>query len=792
LIRVDLHLHSRASTRTGNWFLQSANLPESYTAPGDAYRAAKRRGMSFVTLTDHDTIDGALEIAHHADAFVSVEATTWFPEDGTPLHVLCWDIDEDDFADIDRARASVYDLVAVLRARRITHALAHPLQRIGARLTADHLERCLLLFPIWEGRNGARSREGNETAIRIAQAATPEYLDKLSAKHDLPAAGTGAPALTAGSDDHGLIDAAATWTETPDADSVGTLLAHIRMGRTTLGGAHGSTAALSHAMMGLAIKAATDRGHCPVPADLREVASSILEHPLPMIEGTRQRGRGSLARDKALRADWQRVSQMEEGASRSHARYRVATDWAQREILRKAIEGDTARAGLSGVTDRIAVLLGSLALAAPYMAAAGYHAAEARHARALAREFFGDDGLEEVQATTVVFTDTFDDLNGVAGMMRRLADRSDALGLDTTVVAFGDAPCDTPGLIRIRPLARLPMPAYRDTDLKLGIPSIAEVIDILERRDARVVHAATLGPLGLTGILAARILGIPFITSHSTQLARYTLALTGDRLAAEAVRAGSAWVHRQADCILVPSRHVADGLADEGLPVNRVRIVGRGVDVHLFNPEQRGFFARRRLGGDGVVVLAVSRLSQEKGLDNLLDAADLLEADGVDVRVALVGDGPHRDALAARMAGTRHRLLGAVTGTRLAALYASADIFCLPSTTETYGQVALEAQASGLPVVVPMGTAIAEQVSNGLTGVLSTSDDPRHLAMALRRLALDRDVRTAMGRRARGAMVNHANWDDVFAALADEYRDVARSRMCQAESQRLPVEMGVL
>ena len=483
---------------------------------------------------------------------------------------------------------------------------------------------------------------------------------------------------------------------------------------------------------------------------------------------------------------------MDEGAGRSHARYRVATDWAQREILRRAIEGDTARAGLAGVTDRIAVLLGSLTLAAPYMAAAGYHAAEARHAKALAREFFGNDDGDNEQATTVVFTDTFDDLNGVAGMMRRLADRSDALGLDTTVVAFGDTPCDTPGLIRIRPLARLPMPAYRDTDLTLGIASIAEVIDILERRDTRVVHAATLGPLGLTGILAARLLGIPFITSHSTQLARYTLALTGDRLAAEAVRAGSAWVHRQADCILVPSKHVADGLADEGLPISRVRIVGRGVDVGLFNPDQRGFFARRRLGGDGVVVLAVSRLSQEKGLDNLLDAANLLEADGVDVRVVVVGDGPHRDALTARVAGTRHRLLGAVTGTRLAALYASADIFCLPSTTETFGQVALEAQASGLPVVVPMGTAIAEQVSHGLTGVLSTSDDPRHLAAALMPLALDRDARTAMGRRARGAMINHAKWDDVFTTLADEYRAVARSRTLQAESRRLPVEMGVL
>lgn len=792
LIRVDLHLHSRASTKTGNWFLQSASLPESYTAPEDAYQAAKRRGMSFVTLTDHDTIDGALEIAHHPDAFVSVEATTWFPEDGTPLHVLCWDIDEADFAEIDRARASVHDLVGVLRSRQITHALAHPLQRIGARLTADHLERCLLLFPVWEGRNGARSRVGNETAIRIAQAATPEYLAKLANMHDLAPAGSGVPSLTAGSDDHGLIDAAATWTETPDSHDVGTLLAHITAGRTTLAGAHGSTAALSHAMMGLAIKAATDRGHCPVPADLRTMASEVMQHPFPMAEGIPQRGRRSLARDSALRADWQRLDDIEEGARRSHARYRVATDWAQREILRRAMAGDNSRPGLAGITDRIALMLGATALAAPYMAAAGYHASEARHARGIAHDFFGNPDAGEPQATTVVFTDTFDDLNGVAGMMRRLADRTDALGLDTTVVAFGDSPVDTPGLIRIRPLARLPMPAYRDGEMTLGIPSIAEVLDTLERRDARVVHAATLGPLGLAGILAARILGIPFITSHSTQLARYTLALTGDRLAAEAVRAGSAWVHRQADRILVPSLHMADGLAEEGLPVERVRTVGRGVDTTQFNPERRGFFAHRRLGSDGVTVLAVSRLSQEKGLDFLLDAADLLEQDGVDLRVALVGDGPHRDALAARVAGTRHRLLGPFTGDRLAALYASADIFCLPSVTETFGQVVLEAQASGLPVVVPMGTAIAEQVTDGVTGTLSISDGPRHLAMALRPLLLDRDLRISMGRRAREAMVSHATWDDVFVRLANEYRDVARGRELRTETPRRPVEMGVL
>ena len=157
---VDLHLHSRASTETGNWFLKNAVLPESYTDPEQAYRKAKDHGMDFVTLTDHDTIRGALEIAHHPDAFVSVEATTRFPDDDTPLHVLCWNISESDFAAIDAARPNVFELVDELERRGVTHALAHPLYRIGAALTPAHVEKCLLLFPIWEGRNGARSRDG--------------------------------------------------------------------------------------------------------------------------------------------------------------------------------------------------------------------------------------------------------------------------------------------------------------------------------------------------------------------------------------------------------------------------------------------------------------------------------------------------------------------------------------------------------------------------------------------------------------------------------------------------------
>src|SRR3974390_1717112 len=144
--RIDLHLHSRASTDTGSWFLSRTLMPESFVDPAEAYSACNARGMDLVTLTDHNTISGALEIAHHPDVIVGVEITTLFPEDRIPMHVLAWGIDEPLWSDLDRARENIFDLVDLLDERQVPCALAHPLHRVGETLTVEHLELCLLLF----------------------------------------------------------------------------------------------------------------------------------------------------------------------------------------------------------------------------------------------------------------------------------------------------------------------------------------------------------------------------------------------------------------------------------------------------------------------------------------------------------------------------------------------------------------------------------------------------------------------------------------------------------------------
>src|SRR5262249_18148696 len=223
--RCDLHVHSRFSTDSGNFALRRARLGESYTDPMRVHDVCRARGMRFVTISDHNTVEGALRIAHHPDTFLSVEVTTRFPEDDVPLHVLVWGLGEEDHRELQPYRPSVYELVAFLRERGLPHGLAHPLYRMGPPLTVSPVERMRLLFGIWEGRNGARPRDSNELACRLAASVRADALHRLADKHGI------APlhrriALTGGSDDHGALDIATTWTEAP-GESVESFLAGV-------------------------------------------------------------------------------------------------------------------------------------------------------------------------------------------------------------------------------------------------------------------------------------------------------------------------------------------------------------------------------------------------------------------------------------------------------------------------------------------------------------------------------------------------------------------------------------
>src|SRR5687767_1940582 len=162
IVRVDLHCHSSASQESRLGVQRALGLPECATPPEAVYALAKRRGMDFVTITDHDTIEGVLEIADRPDVFVSEELTARFRGEPQVVHVLCLGITLDDHEWLQAHAGDVEVVAEYLREREIACALAHPFYAVGAPLTARHRRRLAELFGAWEVRNGARAPELNQ------------------------------------------------------------------------------------------------------------------------------------------------------------------------------------------------------------------------------------------------------------------------------------------------------------------------------------------------------------------------------------------------------------------------------------------------------------------------------------------------------------------------------------------------------------------------------------------------------------------------------------------------------
>jgi glycosyltransferase involved in cell wall biosynthesis len=253
----------------------------------------------------------------------------------------------------------------------------------------------------------------------------------------------------------------------------------------------------------------------------------------------------------------------------------------------------------------------------------------------------------------------------------------------------------------------------------------------------------------------------------TTELGPYALHLTRDLLVAEATEVYVDWFYARCATVLAPTRGVADALASRGMP--DVGVWGRGVDTDLFSPDRRDDDLRARMLGDGgLAILYVGRLSHEKRIGVLLDAFARVSRTCPEARLVVIGEGPARREFE-RTAPAGTVFPGEARGQELAAYYASADVFCFPSTTDTFGQVLLEAGASGLPVVAAAAGGAQELVQHGQTGLLVQPEEPGLLAAALLELAESPARRHALGAAGLGA-ARARTWEAAISELVGTYR----------------------
>src|SRR5947209_8203330 len=246
--KCDLHIHSRFSDRSEEWLFRRLDFPDSYSDPRELHRQLLERGMDFVTITDHDTIDGCLAIRDLPNTFISEQVTTYFPQDSCKIHILVWGITEKQHADIVLIRDNIFSLQRYLQSGKIAHAVAHPLYSVNGKLETSHLERLILLFKHFEGVNGLRDALLSELVQELFNPLTPRKIAELAERHNLEPTHREPwkKMLVAGSDDHGGKFIASAFTETPEADSAKGFLDLVRTGNCDARGKGGTPLALSH------------------------------------------------------------------------------------------------------------------------------------------------------------------------------------------------------------------------------------------------------------------------------------------------------------------------------------------------------------------------------------------------------------------------------------------------------------------------------------------------------------------------------------------------------------------
>ena len=262
--KCDLHVHSRHSARSEEWLFRRFDFPDSCSEPGWLHAQLVDRQMDYVTITDHDTIDGCLEIADLPQTFVSEQVTTYFPQDPCKIHLLVWGISEKHHAEITRLRENIFDLQSYLAQNGIAHAVAHPLYSINGMLQPKHLERLILLFKHFEGINGLRDALLSDLAQTLLGSLTRNKIEELANRHNLQPTHPEPwkKILVGGSDDHGGMFLASAYTETATAaDSSEEFLQQIRHGDCKPHGHGGTPLALSHGFYNTVSSFILDRFH---------------------------------------------------------------------------------------------------------------------------------------------------------------------------------------------------------------------------------------------------------------------------------------------------------------------------------------------------------------------------------------------------------------------------------------------------------------------------------------------------------------------------------------------------
>ena len=387
--------------------------------------------------------------------------------------------------------------------------------------------------------------------------------------------------------------------------------------------------------------------------------------------------------------------------------------------------------------------------------------------------------LEDYPATRpslriAVVTETWPpEVNGVAMTLAKLVQGLSHRNHDVQLIRPRQTKTDSPmNATSLEEVLMRGMPIPRYPELKLGLPSKKTLVKTWTLRRPDVVHIATEGPLGWSALQATKVLKLPVTSDFRTNFHSYSKHY-GVGWLRKPIVAYLRKFHNATACTMVPTRELMRTLSENGFA--NLKVVSRGVDTKLFNISKRDTSLRSSWGAtdNTKVLISVGRMAPEKNLDQVIKTYEALKVTGQAFKLVMVGDGPLKEQFQKRY--PEIIFPGMLSQTNLAAYYASSDLFIFPSQTETFGNVTLEALASGIPVLAFDCAAARDWVQTGVNGWLVAENNPEGFAAQAVSIFKSKDLLDQITQSTRQQVV-HLDWDQIAEQVESVFWDAIRIR----------------
>ncbi|SEA26692.1 Glycosyltransferase involved in cell wall bisynthesis [Desulfuromusa kysingii] len=784
MAQVDLHVHSKYSNHPSEWFLQRLGASESYTEPETIYKLARKRGMDLVTVTDHNRIKASLELVkkHPQHCFSGVESTAYFPEDNCKVHILIYGLDREQFSKIQKKRLNIYKLRDYLKQQDLPCIVAHATYSVNGKLRLEHLEKLILLFNNFEGRNGSRSTLHNDVLSRVLLGLTAADIERLQRKHLIEPWGAEPwkKALTGGSDDHAGFFIGKTSTQA-EAKTPDEFLQQLRLGQTQPQGRQNDFQGLTFAIYKIAFDFSQHKSTAFASSTISDLSGYLFNENKKL--GIRDRLRLNKMKSQKNNAIYQNIVKLIETSrtlneddidARLELLYDCISDISDQYFrsLLTSLNTNIEEMDIIQIIQGLSSSIPGIFLSIPFFSAFKHMFGE----RELIQSFERKWGKQvSPQPKRILWlTDTLTDLNGVSMTLQTVGKLAEEKGHDIHIMASlspeqqTDIPSST---LVVPPLYSFQLPHYEDLDI--NVPSVLHMLKQIYTFNPDEIYISTPGPVGILGLLIGRMLGTEIKGIYHTDFTMESEAIIAEPAISNMIEQYSRWFFNQVDTLLVPSSEYIQLLKQRGYRYRHMERFKRGLRTEHFKPQRWS----QPASSQRPKLLYVGRISKDKNLDFLLQVYLRLHDLYPGISLTFAGEGPYLQSLQDQC---RHlaevRFLGRVAYADLPQLYNQHDLFVFPSVTDTFGMAVLEAQACGLPALVSNVGGPKEIVVDGGSGYVLPVDDVQswveRISLMVEDFSLAGGLWQKLGQSARDHILSNYSWDVILKQMvAPDHQD---------------------